>query len=219
MLEAIKKVLRRTPLVFVARAARSRAAIRRWEALGRPLPPPPAFKQSVVRMYGKRFGLHTLVETGTYQAEMVTAQQKNFQRIVSIELDQDLVHRADALFAGMSHISILQGDSSQILPGVVAEITAPCVFWLDAHYSGGITARGILDTPIVQELEILFSRRNNRDVILIDDVHAFDGSNDYPALADLLKFLAAARPNSVLEVADNIIRLHPKDPKVSKERS
>ncbi len=219
MLEAIKKVLRRTPLVFVARAARSRAAIRRWEALGRPLPPPPAFKQSVVRMYGKRFGLHTLVETGTYQAEMVTAQQKNFQRIVSIELDQDLFHRADALFAGMSHISILQGDSSQILPGVVAEITAPCVFWLDAHYSGGITARGILDTPIVQELEILFSRRNNWDVILIDDVHAFDGSNDYPALADLLKFLAAARPNSVLEVADNIIRLHPKDPKVSKERS
>ena len=219
MLEAIKKVLRRTPLVFVARAARSRAAIRRWEALGRPLPPPPAFKQSVVRMYGKRFGLHTLVETGTYQAEMVTAQQKHFRRIVSIELDQDLFHRAEALFAGMSHISILQGDSSQILPGVVAEITAPCVFWLDAHYSGGITARGILDTPIVQELEILFSRRNNRDVILIDDVHAFDGSNDYPALADLLKFLAAARPNSVLEVADNIIRLHPKDPKVSKERS
>lgn len=208
MFQAIKKMLRRTPLQFWVMAARNRAAVRQWNEQGRPVPPPPTFKQSIVRMYGKRFHLQNLVETGTYQAEMVAAQRKHFRRIVSIELDAELFRSAEARFASTDHITILQGDSSQILPAVTQELTDPCLFWLDAHYSGGITARGLLDTPIVQELEIIFSRNNENDVLLIDDVHSFDGSSDYPTLAELTTFLSAARPDNTLEVADNIIRFH-----------
>lgn len=207
MLEVIKKTLRRTPLASVVTAGRNRSAIRQWEEAGRPVPPPPAFKQSVVRLYAQRFRLQNLVETGTYQAEMVAAQQQRFQRIVSIELDSKLFQSAEARFAQVGNVTILQGDSSQVLPGVVKELTEPCLFWLDAHYSGGITARGGLDTPIVQELEIIFSRKNDQDVILIDDAHCFNGSNDYPRLEELDSFISSTQPQSLLENSDNILRL------------
>lgn len=208
MLEVIKKTLRRTPLASVVTAGRNRTTIRQWEEAGRPVPPPPAFKQSVVRLYAQQFRLQNLVETGTYQAEMVAAQQKHFKRIVSIELDPKLFQSAEARFAEVGHVTILQGDSSQILPRVVKELASPCLFWLDAHYSGGITARGGLDTPIVQELEIIFSRKDDHDVILIDDARCFNGTNDYPALDELPRFVADAKPNYKFEVADDSIRLH-----------
>ena len=208
MLQIIKKVLRRTPLAWLVKAARGRSILRQWQEQGRPVPPPPAFKQSVVREYGKRFRLRNLIETGTYQGEMAAAQQRSFSRIVSIELDAELFRKAEAQFAAASHITILQGDSSQVLRQVVQEVAGPCLFWLDAHYSGGITARGTRETPIIQELEIVFSRNNADDVILIDDARCFTGTGDYPALEELQRFVTEAQPHLKFEAADDIIRLY-----------
>ena len=44
---------------------------------------------------------------------------------------------------------ILQGDSTDVLPEVVEKMDEPTLFWLDGHYSGGITASGEQETPIV----------------------------------------------------------------------
>lgn len=149
MLQAIKKALRRTPLTRLVKAARDRSILRQWQEQGRPIPSPSAFKPRVAREYGKRFCLRNFIETGTYQGEMAAAQQQSFSRIVSIELDVELFRKAKAQFAAASHITILQGDSSQVLRQVVQEVEGPCLFWLGAHYSGGITARGTSETPII----------------------------------------------------------------------
>jgi hypothetical protein len=45
-------------------------------------------------------------------------------------------------------------------------------------------------------------------VALIDDARLFDGTDDYPTLDDLRRWLAERRPAWVMEVADDIIRLH-----------
>jgi hypothetical protein len=45
-------------------------------------------------------------------------------------------------------ITVLQGDSGNVITRVMQEVFQPVLFWLDAHYSGGITARGELDSPI-----------------------------------------------------------------------
>ena len=42
-----------------------RRAVRRWRRRGRRGPPPPLFEQRLVRQYAQRFGVRTLVETGT----------------------------------------------------------------------------------------------------------------------------------------------------------
>ena len=65
---------------------RIRLAFVRWVSRGRPAPPAALVKQGVVREFGRRFGLGTFVETGTFRGDMVYAMRYTFRRIVSVEL-------------------------------------------------------------------------------------------------------------------------------------
>ena len=56
---------------------------------------------------------------------------------------------------GGPHVTIFQGDSATVLPKLLATIQEPCLFWLDGHYSGGITALGKSITPILDELQTI----------------------------------------------------------------
>ena len=207
MLKILKSFAKQTFLGSLVRAARDRKAIRSWQAQGQPAPPPPAYKQAVVKRYAQEFHLKILVETGTYQGEMIAAQERNFSQIHSIELDEELSQKAKTKFAALPHIAVVQGDSSLKLAEILKNTRGPCLFWLDAHYSGDITARGSIDTPIVQELEIIFSRSNKEDVILIDDARCFNGTNDYPTLEKLQQFVLAAKPGAKFEIVNDIIRV------------
>ncbi|KKK99589.1 hypothetical protein LCGC14_2631260 [marine sediment metagenome] len=112
--------------------------------------PPHILKQKIVKLYAKKFSIKTFVETGTYLGEMIDATKKKFKKIYSIELDDDLFKNAKKKFSKYNHISIIQGDSSDVLPIIISKIKQPCLFWLDAHYSSGITAKGEIETPIRQ---------------------------------------------------------------------
>lgn len=186
--------------------------VREWQQQGRPLPPPPAAKRAEIRRYAKAASIRTFVETGTYQGDTVDALRRSFDRIYSFELNEEYARRAQARFAKYPHISIVQGDSARMLPGVLEAVDEPCLFWLDAHHSGGDTAKGDRDTPIVQELRAILERSKGDTVVLIDDASDFVGKNDYPTLAELRSFLTGERPDWVFDVRDNIIRFHPKLP-------
>jgi 16S rRNA A1518/A1519 N6-dimethyltransferase RsmA/KsgA/DIM1 with predicted DNA glycosylase/AP lyase activity len=67
--------------------------------------------------------------------------KKKFKRIWSIELDKILFELARKKFQSESHIKIIQGDSGTVLPELLNKLTDPDIFWLDAHYSGGKTAK------------------------------------------------------------------------------
>jgi hypothetical protein len=59
-------------------------------------------------------------------------------------------------------------------------------FWLDGHYSGGITHQGPTDCPICAELEAIEKNLSHfaAVTVLIDDIRCFDPSipeyADYP---------------------------------------
>lgn len=180
-----------------------------WKKRGRPVPAPSCFKQKVVMDYGKRFGLHTLVETGTYRGEMVYAAKDAFSRIYSIELSRKFYERAKSLFSGYGHITIYRGDSSAVLPKILESADEPCLFWLDAHYSGGDTAKGESDTPIWAELESIAKHKVKGHVILIDDARDFTGKNGYPTLKELEGFCKKRFPKHSMSVEDDIIRITP----------
>ena len=169
--------------IFIEQSPLGIALYRLKMKMGLPMLPPHILKQRVVKEYADRFSIRTLVETGTYEGDMVAATRRKFNRIVSIELDETLWRNAKEKFARYEHISIIRGDSVEVLPGVVASVPRPCLFWLDAHYSGGITARGDVETPIMKELQVVLSRATEGDVILIDDARLFVGKNDYPTIA------------------------------------
>lgn len=184
--------------------------LRKWSKMGRNPPPPPMFKQKIVKTYARKFSVNVFIETGTYLGEMVKASRKTFEKIYSIELDEILYRNAKLKFSKFKHISIFQGDSSKILPKILPKINQPCLFWLDAHYSKDNTAKGEIETPIIQELNHIFNISNLNHIILIDDARCFKGKNDYPTLQELKKFISEKKPNYQFIVREDIIRIYQK---------
>ncbi len=182
----------------------------RWLRAGKPIPPPDVVKQMTVREYGRKFGIRTFVETGTYLGAMVTAVRSDFERIYSVELSEQLYESATSKFCVDERIVIMQGDSGEVVPTLLRGIAERCLFWLDAHYSAGVTARGEKETPIVKELSCILDHPVKGHVVLIDDARHFTGQNDYPALRELRELVSERCGNYVFEVREDIIRLHDK---------
>jgi hypothetical protein len=206
--ERLKNQVRRQALYRRWRQRGEDSLLARWARSADGGPPPALFKQHLVLEHGKRFGLPTLVETGTYLGDMVAAMAPHFDHVYSIELDEALHRRAVARLAHLKNVTLLRGDSGALLGRVLKQIAGPCLFWLDGHYSGGVTARGPDDTPIRRELEQLFSANRSRDVILIDDARCFDGQHGYPTLEEVVALLKR-HLSGVVAVAEDVIRATP----------
>ena len=211
---SIERLLSHTSLYDVVTDNRHRRELYRWLENGRPCPPPHLVKQSVVKEYAHRYRLGTLVETGTYLGFMIRATLNVFQKIHSIELDKALCRRAIRKFSQYRHVSILQGDSGEMLANLLKSLTEPCLFWLDAHHSSGATFKtglGKVATPIVAELEHILAHPKAREhVILIDDAREFTGKNDYPTISQLRELVLRMNPEFSMDVEDDIIRIHRK---------
>jgi len=180
--------------------------IAEWKKAGCPLPPPGSVKRKIIADLQKKNKFVFFIETGTYLGDMVNAQKNNFEKIYSIELGVDLHKNAFKKFEAYKHITILQGDSGIVLKDLISKITSPAIFWLDGHYSEGITAKGDKDCPIYEELKAIFTSKINH-VLLIDDARLFNGANDYPTVKELGDFVLANRPKSTIAVNNDIIQV------------
>jgi hypothetical protein len=149
-----------------------------------------------------------LVETGTYRGTTVRAMRRHFARIYSIELDDVLYERARRRFAADRHVEILHGDSGDVLPALVERLDEPCLFWLDGHFSDWETARGATDSPLRKELEAVLRRSEERDVVLVDDARLLTGEHGYPTFEEVRTLVARLRPERMVEVRNDIIRIH-----------
>ena len=162
-------------------------------------------KQGIVERFQKEYGYNVLIETGTFLGDMVEAQRNNFKRIFSIELQSDFAEKARERFKDVGHIKILQGDSGRLLKTILTEIKEPAIFWLDAHYSGGLTAKGDKECPIYEEIDAIFATKENH-VLLIDDARYFNGQGDYPAIDQLTRYIRDKDPRYKVSVDNDIIR-------------
>ena len=178
-----------------------------WEKNGRPSPPPHIVKQMAIEEYQKKFDLKILVETGTYLGDMVEAQRSYFEKIYSIELSKKLFRRATTRFKAYSHINIMNGDSGIVLNKLLPEIDKPALFWLDGHYSGGITAKAEKECPVPEELAAIL-KSDFYHIILIDDARLFNGTHDYPTLDQIKKIFEKNNRVYSLTIKDEIGRAH-----------
>ena len=161
-------------------------------------------KQYTIEEFQKKYGYSILIETGTFLGDMVEAQRNNFKRIFSIELQHALAEKARERFRDVDHIKILQGDSGNLLRTILKEVNEPAIFWLDAHYSGGLTAKGDKECPIYQEIDAIFATRENH-LLLIDDARLFNGEGDYPTIDQLTKYIQDKDPRYKVSVDNDII--------------
>ncbi|MFT6165738.1 MAG: hypothetical protein ACJAV5_000966 [Vicingaceae bacterium] len=178
--------------------------ITEWEKSGRTLPPPHIVKVKTVEHFQKKTQYSILIESGTFMGDMIQSQLDNFDKIYSIELSEKYWESAKIMFSDQPKVNLLLGDSGEVLHSLISEISEPAIFWLDGHYSGADTARGEKISPIYEELKAIF-KSNISHCILIDDARLFNGTDDYPALENLKKFIVERRPEAKLEVdADTI---------------
>jgi hypothetical protein len=179
-----------------------------WNLRGRPAPPPHVVKQLVIKYYRRHYGPRVFVETGTYLGDMVEAMKSRFDEIYSVELSPELSARAREKFAADPHVHIVEGDSSDVMPAILEKIEGPALFWLDGHFSGGITAQGPLDYPILKELEHIRQHAVKDHVILVDDARLFLGTPNAPAKEQVVESLKAVNPAYTIEERDDIIRAY-----------
>lgn len=205
MVEALKQQVKRRLNYRIVRRLYSAYILLRWRLYGKPSPPPHIIKQQAVKHFQKRYNLNLFIETGTYLGEMVNAILKDFSAIHSIELDKQLFNRAKELFSAHPHVTILHGDSSKLLPDLLNTISQRCLFWLDGHYSGGITAKGAVDYPILTELCHIQNHKIKDHVILIDDARLFTGENDTPSVGEICGHLKRINPVYTVEIRNDII--------------
>ena len=185
-----------------------------WLRADRPVPPPPVVKQRTILDYAKTHGLHVLVETGTYVGDMVAALAGDFEDVYSIELSAPLHMLARARFVGRRNIHLAHGDSSVHLRRLLREVRRPCLFWLDGHFCGGITANGSGKWPLLEELDAIFSHPIVGHVILVDDaryLRSSDHEHDAPSLATIRAAVLESGVPRTLSIRDDIVRIVPQE--------
>ncbi len=213
MKQFVKQIITKIPFYHFLRNQRVKRKNNKelilWENAGKPVPPPHIIKQQVLREYSKIYGSRILVETGTYLGDMVEAMKADFDRIYSIELGKDLYGNAALRFKAVQNVVLIHGDSGTELGNLMSRIDQPTLFWLDGHYSAGVTAKGEKDTPIFEELSCILNASDLGHVIIIDDARCFGTEPTYPSIAELTGFVKAKRPGVDITVQFDSIRITP----------
>jgi len=155
------------------------------------------FRIRTLNKYADPTGYDVAVETGTLFGDSALKLTRYFPRVYTIEINRELFERASARFKNNDRIRVLFGDSKLVLRDLVKDIHRPCLFYLDAHFSGDHATnwkdsrwRGYrVDTgyagerptpenqvPLFEEIKAIHDGLEGRCLIYIDDVDEFDES-------------------------------------------
>jgi hypothetical protein len=145
-----------------------------WARIGFSAPSPHFIKQACI--IRNSLPNATWVETGTYLGQTTEILSKNGSMVYSIEPEPTLYKNAEQYFSSIKNVEILNGTSEVIFPTLLPRIDGDVNFWLDGHYSAGITFKGLQDTPILDELKNIGNNINhfNKICVLVDDIRCFN---------------------------------------------
>jgi hypothetical protein len=182
------------------------STLKNWERNGKPLPPPHIAKVRTITKAQKDSGYRIMVESGTFMGDMIDAQLPNFDSIYSIELSNELYANAVEKYRGNKKVKLFNGDSGEVLKEIVPSLDQAAIFWLDGHYSGGITAKGEKICPIFAELDAILGSKLPH-LVLIDDARLFVGKDDYPTIEELKAYIKKSDRPHIFELEDDTLIL------------
>lgn len=116
------------------------------------------------------------VETGTYLGESAIAAAQTFERVHTIEINDNLYNSQKASLGRFKNVCAYLGDSVKVLPKVLSTINSSAFFWLDAHWSMGNTSYGQEHVPLYRELDCIVAYVKASKcscIVAIDDVRLF----------------------------------------------
>jgi len=207
-IKLLERKIRNLQSLFVAIFKREPFPVLVTAAKGHVKPMPEPMKRLTLLHYANRYAVKTFIETGTFRGETLSFLEAQMDELHSVELSPELFAAAQKKFVGHSKIHLHQGDSADIFPKILEELKNPALIWLDAHYSAKITAHGPEETPILAELDAVFSNKNHHHFILIDDAREFEGNPAYPKLQEVREM--AEKNGYCCECRFDLIRLMPR---------
>lgn len=134
--------------------------------------------------YIQNYNCKTFVETGTGIGTGLThALKSRFDKLYSIEIIDDLYNKCKQNFTD-TRLKLIHNNSLKGLTEILEELDeAPCLFWLDAHFPGAdfkynsyeyLKDVEELHKPLKLELELILSKRKNKDVFILDDLQLYE---------------------------------------------
>lgn len=167
--------------------------------------PPQSVKLAVIRHNIPDPHPRVFVETGTYYGDTVAAIKDMYSKVISIEVDAALHKMACKRFADDRNVHIELGDCAKKLPEALATLGEAAVFWLDGHYSGGVTGKGEIEDPILISLNQIAAHPVRGHVIFVDDARTFDGREGRPDISEVFNCIKKIDNRYIIRVQSDII--------------
>ena len=167
--------------------------------------------QNLISLLQKEYNIETFIEAGTFQGVTAVWASTLFKNVFTIELSEQLYTNTSANYQHIQHIKFLYGHTVEHLKAIVPQLQGSALFWLDAHWSGGITAGQEEECPILRELQII-KESEWEHFILIDDARLFLSPppaphqlEQWPALHEVIAELLTFKSQYVVVIEDAII--------------
>lgn len=151
--------------------------------------------KKLVLLIREHFSIEVFVETGTFKGKTSVWAAGIFQYVYTIENSKELFDAVSGTLSKYRNIHALYGNSALQLKNVIAEIKQPSIFWLDAHWCGGLTYGNDDPCPLLEEIRIIKQSGYNH-IIIIDDARFFlkppprpQNPDLWPGLKEILDLL------------------------------
>ncbi|OIP72569.1 MAG: hypothetical protein AUK43_02835 [Oscillatoriales cyanobacterium CG2_30_40_61] len=167
--------------------------------------------QNLMSLLQKEYNIETFIETGTFQGGTAVWASNLFKNVFTIELCQQFYETTSKNYEHIQNIQFLYGHTTEHLKAIIPQLQGSALFWLDAHWSGGITAGQEEECPILEELQIIKASEWEH-FILIDDArmflsppHAPHQLEQWPAIHEVIEELLTFKRQYIVVIEDAII--------------
>ncbi|HYJ00530.1 MAG TPA: hypothetical protein VEX36_12745 [Thermoleophilaceae bacterium] len=165
---------------------------------------------SLARRLRQDLRLDRAVETGTYLGITARRLAEVFPAVVTIELSEQLHATAAAALRDVPQVKALQGHSVDRLPEV-ADPKRPALYFLDGHWSAGVTVGANDECPLLRELSAI-GPGNPSDCLIVDDARLFAAPPPpphdpaaWPTLLEVFDAIRSDRPDHHITILEDQI--------------
>jgi hypothetical protein len=151
--------------------------------------------KKLVLLIREHFSVTIFIETGTFKGRTSVWAAGHFHDVYTIENSRQLFDAAASTLGAYRNIHLLFGNSALQLKNVIEELNQPALFWLDAHWCGGLTYGDDDPCPLLDEINII-KQSSHSHIIMIDDARFFlkppphpQNSELWPGLKEILDIL------------------------------
>lgn len=184
--------------------------------------PTGALSKAFLEKVKTSFNSKIFIETGTCTGATATVAAEIYDQVLTVELDEQLYQLSLRNLSRFSNVTACFGSSVEFLKNITNyNINLNnATFWLDAHWSGGDTAKnGAEHTPVASELDLV-ANAASLPIILIDDIRFFQPNiiqtkldhdfTGYPSVQELQHKIMTLMPSHQFIIYGDIAIIFPK---------